>query len=164
MAVDVEKLVSNVRTYLLDDPNTNDLIDDYETLEAAVKLAFQKMVAEINVIPPMLSFRITPNHMSDSSVLAFMDGIIAHLYFGLAAKEKRNQLQARDTGAFVDDSHRSESYLQLYQMKMMEFRKMISDVKQAEAGKEAFGVVCSPYSFIRTFDIYGGSTGPDYFK
>lgn len=162
MAVDIEKLVENVRLYLFDAPKINELTDDYEVSREVIELAFKKMVAEINVIPPQLSFRITPEHMTDDSILAFMDGIVAHVYFGLAAKEKRNQLQARDTGAFVDDSHRSESYLQLYQMKSMEFKKMISDVKQAEAGREAFGVVSSPYSFLRTFDIYG-AVSPNYF-
>lgn len=164
MAIDLEKLVSNVRTYLLDDPESNDLTGAHETLEDAVKLAFAKMVSEINMIPPMLSYKITPHHLSDESVLGLMDGIIAHLYFGLAAKEKRNQLQARDTGVFVDDSHRSESYLQLYQMKILDFRKMVGDVKQAEAGMEGFGIVCSPYSFIRNFEIYGSAQSPDYFK
>ena len=163
MAVDLEALVDNVRSYLLDIPEKNDLIEDYEIPEDVITLAFYKMIAEVNVIPPMLSFYVTPEHFSNASILAFMDGIIAHVYFGLAAKEKRNQLQARDTGAFVDDSHRSESYLQLYQLKMQEFRKMVSDIKQAEAGREAFGVVSSPYSFLRTFEIYG-ITSPNYFK
>ena len=151
MAFSKENFYKKVREYLIDAPEENELLGKNEISDVLLEVALSKTLADINTTPPMLSYTINSDNISDATIINFLDGVVANVYFGLAMKEKRNQLMASDTGASVDDSHRHEAYLTIYRIKREEFLQIVSNIKQAEAAKEAWGHASSPWSFFGYF-------------
>lgn len=122
-----------IRDYLGDNVENNQLLDGEEFPDSAVSLAMELAVDSYNVMPPIGGTTI--DTMSKTLLLF---GTIWHLYNGRAiAISARNQMSYSDGGLTVPIEERYQFYIQMaaiYERQFMDAAKANKISRNMEAG------------------------------
>ena len=116
----------DIRLFLIDDPETNLLLGDYEYTPAQITKALQMSVDVWNETPPTLDTYTVETfpwrHHLLLQTTAYLLTIAANGYM-------RNNLQYNISGGSVDDKAKAAEYLQAAQMYSSQFKEWLARKK-----------------------------------
>lgn len=152
MAFPMQEFIECIRISIMDSPENNDLLTNFEFDEKYIELAIKRAVNRINATPPIIpGLRIKLESFdTEDKYLGLIPGVLSYLYQGGSIKEKRNELQYSDEGQTINEDHRYSEYLQYAQMQMNEFDQKIKAAKNILSEEASFGCVSSS-SFFNYF-------------
>lgn len=135
---------NDVRVYIEDFPEVNELLGTEENSDERICLAMRMAVNEFNTMTPFTSFE-------DDKFPYFvihMYGTIKHLLLGLGVRKTRNRLAFTTGGTSVDEESAAPQYLAIAQQFDALFREEASNVKKHLNVESGYGSVPSEYSYI----------------
>ena len=139
---DETEFIKEFREATLDYPETNDLLEDYEFSEEAIKLGIKRALTRIRSIPPVIrSLNIELSDFDNEDKRMFLlDGVMAYVYEAKSLQEKRNEISIQEEGTVIQDDHRFSDYMQVSARKMQIFE---NDIKNAKSNlNEELGFGC----------------------
>lgn len=149
MAFPYEEFIEYLRMSVMDDPETNELLLDYEFPEKNIKFALLRTINRINMTPPIFT---TSYKLDDfaygENYITLIPGVLGYIYQGKAAQEKRNEIQYSDEGQSVNEDHRFQDYMNFANIQFNEFDTKITNAKSLVNESIGFGEVDNAILFI----------------
>lgn len=152
MEFPTEKFIEDLRMSVLDIPEENELLLDFEFKKELIELCLRRAVNRINSTPPIFSGKVTLDKFSKpEDYLTLIPGVLGYAYAAKGIQEKRNEIQYSDESQGINEDHRCESYLQFSQMQLQEFDEKIRNAKLRVNEELGFGEAFSSTLFLRYF-------------
>lgn len=111
MAVNVQKLIRDVKDFLQDEPILNVLLDRREFSDTMVKLAIRLMISDFNRLVFASRYNEASFPPEEQSFVSQLYGTVYHLLNMGATLQIRNHLPYNDGGTSVGQFSKSGEYL-----------------------------------------------------
>ena len=121
-----EWLVSKVRDFMRDHPETNNLIDDNETSNELILLCMGKAINNFNAMPPHIA---SYTYEDFPSVGMLIDGTVCQVIRSKAIQCARNSLTYSDGGIDVTDQEKHRDYIAIADLFCRDFTENASKLK-----------------------------------
>lgn len=135
----------DVSQFLNDYPEVNRLIDGKEFTSDRIQTAIKFVLSEWNETPPVINVFTESNFPYKTTLLY---GVVGFLFRGEAAFQERNHLPYQSGGLSVDDSNKSNAYIQFANMFDNKFQNLMQRQKVQENLNRGWRTVSSDYSTL----------------
>ncbi len=134
--------IDEIRQWIRDYPEANNLIGDVEFTNANIERAIDFVIDDINAVPPL-------DIVFDKATFPYRNillmGVVVHLYIGQAFHQERNHLPASTGGISIDDKSHSQAYTQLASNLSAKFERQVKEIKIAINFNRGWGGIHSEY-------------------
>lgn len=137
-----DEFVEDIRTYLGDLPEFNELVEGTEISDEKIRLATRLYVNHFNAVPPKLSkeFRVS----DFPSALVLFQGVTIQILTMLGLIQTRNFLNFRDDNVSFQLNDKSQDYQQWINHIMQTHNQAAGEIKVGINATEAFDFIHSP--------------------
>lgn len=142
-----DTIVQDIRIFLRDRLERNDLLERLEFTDQEVERAMQMATDDYNLITPISG--ITVSGFPNRTLLIL--GSAAYLLWSEAFAQVRNQLTYNDGGVHVGVDDKGSLYQQMGSFLIQQFRDAAINVKIQINAESAFGGQHSPYHGLPIF-------------
>jgi len=137
-----EEAVAQTRAFIRDNPNTNALLNGYETDDTLIGFCIELALDDWNTTPPLIGNFQLETHPAKSLVLL---ASVLWILKSAGLMQSRNQLDYASGGITIATSNKTPLYQSWINLLMQEYEAKKLNMKKAMNAEEAYGGISSEY-------------------
>jgi aryl carrier-like protein len=145
-----EDAISKTRAFIRDNPNTNALLDGYETDDTLIGFCVDLAMDDFNSTPPLIGNYELVTHPSQSLILICT---VLWILKSAGLMQSRNQLDYASGGITIATSNKTPLYQSWINLLMQEYEAKKANLKKAINAEQAYGGIGSEYTQVN----FGGN-------